>query len=58
MRRQHEIRSKDDKQYGIKNFRFDHQSNSEPFLRLIVPEKNPYITAVEPEDGMVKCLNG
>ena len=26
-------------------------------LRVIMPEKNLYITAVEPEDGMVTSLN-
>ena len=59
MRRQHQIRGEDVEQYGIKNFRFDSTSSSGPSLRLIVPEKNPYITAVEPEDidGMVKCLD-
>ena len=58
MRRQREIRGKYGDQYEIKNFRFDSTSNSEPSLKLIMPEKNPYITAVEPEDGMVRCFNG
>ena len=57
MRRQREIRGKYGDQYEIKNFRFDSTSSSAPSLRLIVPENNPYITAVEPEDGMVKCLD-
>ena len=41
--------------FCIRNFKF---ASSESSLRLIMPEKNPYITAVEPEHGMVRCLNG
>ena len=42
----------------IKNFRYDFTASPDPSLRLIVPDKNPHIIAVEPEDGMVTCLNG
>ena len=58
LRRQREVYGEDDDQYSTKNFRFDFTASPDPSLRLIVPDKNPHIIAVEPEDGMVKCLNG
>ena len=58
MRCQHEIGGEYAEQYAFKNFRFDSTSSSAPSLRLIVPEENPYITAVEPEHGMVRCFDG
>ena len=42
----------------ITNFKFDSTASLAPSLRLIMPDKNPHIIAVEPEDGMVTCLNG
>ena len=40
-----------------KKFRFASMADSGGSLRVIVPEKNPHIIAVEPEDGMVTYLN-
>ena len=58
LRRKHKVHGDDDKQFCIKTFGFDLTASSGGSLRVIVPEKNPHITAVEPEDGMVTCLNG
>ena len=58
LRRKHKVYGDNDKQYFIKNFRFASTASSGGSLRVIVPEKNPHITAVETEDGMVTCLNG
>ena len=58
MRRQRKVHGGRVDQYGIKNFKFDFTASPDPSLRLIVPDKNPHIIAVEPEDGMVMCLNG
>ena len=58
LRRKHRVLGDGDEQYFIKNFRFASMPRSGGSLRVIVPEKSPYITAVEPEDGMVTCLNG
>ena len=43
--------------FCIRNFRYNSTSSLEPSIRLIVPEKNPYITAMEPEHGMVIKYN-
>ena len=58
MRRKHKVHGVYDDQFCIKNFRFASTGSSGGLLRVIVPEKNPHITAVEPEEGMVTCLNG
>ena len=58
LRREHRFHLKYSLYDNIKNFRFATTGGSEPSLRLIVSEKNPNITAVEPEDGMVTHHNG
>ena len=53
LRRHRRVHGKQYNQFSIKKFRYDSTASSNPFLNLILPEKNPYIVAVEPEDGMV-----
>ena len=60
LRREHRFLLKYSLYDNIKNFRFATTGSSdlEPSLRLIVPEKNPNITTVEPENGMVTSPGG
>ena len=57
LRHNHRVHGDYGDQYFIKNFRFASTAGSGGSLRVILPEKNPHITAMEPEDGMVTCLN-
>ena len=57
MWRGHRVYGVHGNQYYIKKFKFASMAGSGGSLRVIVPDKSPHITAVEPEDGMVTCLN-
>ena len=53
LRRQLKVHGYDASEFTIKRFRYDFTGNSDPFLKLILPEENPHIIAVESEDRMV-----
>ena len=57
LRRKHNVHGRSYEQFSIKNFRYDSTASSEPVLKLIIPEKNPWRIAVQPKDGMVTLHN-
>ena len=59
LRRKLNVHGRSYEQFSIRNFRYmyDSTASSEPVLKLIVPEKNPWIIKVQPEDGMVTFHN-